>query len=179
MLAALLLLSCSAFPSGRTEKEPGKERLKIYWILEGPPGSESAEVFIERFYLPTSLAMLLWTGFTVQGEEVLLDTRGGYRVLNKKQFLVEPLGSYTVYGYELDYRVTSSPPPSSSRAESYTVRFSYRRAAARPKGVLPQPLEQALIAAVRKSGRSSGTARVVSLSYQGSGGFKAEVQVGG
>jgi len=177
VLAALILISCSAFPSGRREEATGKQELRMYWILEGTPGSGSSEIFLTRYHLPTSLTKLMWTEFVVRGKNVEFTTQGGYRIVTKKQVLTEPLGNYTVYGYDLNIEVTVSPPSPPGPPESFSVSFSYAQAARTGSGVLAQPLEQAMIAGIRKSGLRSGRALVENLKYLGSGKFKARVLV--
>jgi hypothetical protein len=185
-----ILLSCSAFPSGRVEEPPGKQEARIFWILDGSMSAESAEMFLERYLFPTSLAAMFWTEFSVQGNEVRFDTKGGYRIVRKQRVLTESLGAYTVYGYDLiiemtwpaEARPAESAPDSRSR-KTYEVRFSYPESAdsasgIRPSGVLPQPLEQALLAGIGEDGRSSGNARVDQVEYLGSGRFRATVLVG-
>lgn len=139
---------------------------------------ESAEMFLERYLLPTSLAAMLWTEFFREGEEVRFDTQGGYRVVRKRQALSEPFGAYTVYGYDLIIDVTVTPPAPHRSPDSYSVRFSYSESTGADSGVIPQPLEQALLTAIRESGRSSGMARVGNISYLGSGKFNATVLIG-
>lgn len=189
-----VLLSCSAFPSGRVEEPSGKQEARVFWVLDGSMSTESAEMFLERYLLPTSVAAMLWTEFTLQGNEVRLDTQGGYRVVRKQRVLTEPIGAYVVHGYDLIIDVTrssSAPPPAGSRAQSadsYVVRFSYPESAdsgsgstpkaVQPSGVLPQPLQQALLAGIREDGRTSGKARVQLIEYLGSGRFRATVLVG-
>jgi hypothetical protein len=164
---------------------------------------------------------MLWTEFSLQGQEVRFATSGGYRVVRKQRVLAEPLGEYTVYGYDLIIDVTcpaegrpaeatgSGARSASSRTafgeksegrtpESYVVRFSYPESAdsgsgsqpkagvqhgvwpsgVRPSGVLPQPLEQALLAGIKADGRPTGKARVEQIEYLGSGRFRATVLVG-
>lgn len=181
-----ILLSCSAFPSGRVEEPPGKQEARIFWVLDGTMNPKSAEMFLERYLFPTSLAAMLWTEFSVQGNEVRFDTKGGYRIVRKQQVLTESLGAYAVYGYDLIIEVTRPAElaaPGSRSRKTYEVRFSYPESpdsapGVRPSGVLPQPLEQALLAGIREDGRSSGNARVDRVEYLGSGRFRATVLVG-
>ena len=49
----------------------------MFWVLDGSMGKESAEMFLERYLLPTSLSAMLWTEFSTEGEEVRFDTRSG------------------------------------------------------------------------------------------------------
>jgi hypothetical protein len=192
-----ILLACSAFPSGRVEEPSGKQEARVFWILDGSMSAESAEMFLERYLFPTSLAVMLWTDFTLQGAEVRFDTLGGYRIVRKQRVLAEPIGAYIIYGYDLIIDVVrpaggrpaegrtgkgrAEAAPSGRTVKTYTVRFSYAGSAeeeSRPKGVLPQPLEQALLAGIRADGRSSGKVRVDRVEYLGSGRFEALVLVG-
>ncbi|UCF97344.1 MAG: hypothetical protein JSV89_19545 [Spirochaetaceae bacterium] len=177
------LLSCMAFPSGRAEEPGGKQETRVFWVLDATMSRESAEMFLDRYLLPTSLATMLWTEFTRQDQEVRFDTLVGYRVLRKQSVLADPIGAYTVYGYDLIIDVSRSAKAAGSQAlqrspASYTVQFSYPPSTAVESRVMPQPLEQALLAGIRKDGRSSGLARVESIDYLGSGKFKATVLVG-
>ena len=187
-----ILLACSAFSSGRVEEPAGRQSTRVYHVLDGSMSAESAEMFLERYLFSTSLATLLWTDFILQGGEVRLDTSGGYRIVRKQRVLAEPVGEYTVHGYDLIVDVTGpaegrpAAGPGGRTVETYQVRFSYPEtvdtgsgsADSRPKGVLPQPLEQALIAGIRKDGRASGKGRVERIEYLGSGRFEATVLIG-
>jgi hypothetical protein len=173
-----ILLSCSAFPSGRMEEASAKWEARAFWVLDSKMSTESAAMFLESFLLPTSLATMLWTEFSVQQQEVQLDTRAAYRVVRKARSRTDPLGAHTVYGYDLVVSVTVKPPSPRRNPDSYTVRFSCCPSSAEAAGVVPQPLEQALLAGIRKDGRSSGRARVERIDYLGSGEFEATVLVG-
>jgi hypothetical protein len=171
----LLSVSCTAFPSATPEKGAGQGTVRAFWILSGG-ASEAQEALLERLYLPTSLAALFWTEFSVAGGQVELESRCGYRVLSRKRVLVEALGAErTVYGYELRLEVVSPPPDLSGAVKGYEVSFSYPQV--QGGKVEAQPLQQALVQAIRQSGRKAGRGRVVSLSYRGSGRFSARVQL--
>lgn len=180
------LFCSSAFASGRGEEPMDKGELRVFWVLDGSMSAESAGMFLERFLFPTSLAVMLWTEFSLEGEEVRLDTRGGYRVVRKQRMLAESIGAYTVYGYDMIIDLTDSAEPRAPKGRSqktYLVRFSYPESAdsssgSPPQTVLPQPLEQALLAGIREDGRTSGMARVEQVEYLGAGRFKASVLVG-
>ena len=180
------LLSCSAFPSGRVEEPKGKQETRVFWVLDGTMSAESAEMFLERYLFPTSLATMLWTYFTLRGNEARFETNGGYRVVRKQHVLEQPVGAYTVHGYNLIIDITSSAgAPASRTVKSYEVEFSYAELAdsgdpssdSPSEAVLPQPLEQALLAGIREDGRSSGKARVGQIDYLGSGRFRATVLI--
>jgi hypothetical protein len=191
------LLSCSAFPSGRVEEPSGRQEARVFFVLDGSMSAESAEMFLERYLFPTSVSAMLWTRFTLEGGQVNLDTDSGYRIVRKQRVLADAPDGYTVYGYNLILDVTrpaegrpaggrSQAGPGSRTVESYVVRFSYPEAAqtdsgsfgSQPKGVAPQPLQQALLAGIRKDGRVSGTGRVERIEYLGSGRFEATVLIG-
>jgi hypothetical protein len=180
------LLSCSAFPSGRKEEPKDKQETRVFWILDGTMSSESTEMFLERYLFPTSLATMLWTDFNLRGNEVSFETNGGYRIVRKQRVLAQPLGAYTVYGYDLIIDVTlPALAPAGRTVRSYAVHFSYAESAdsgdqssgSQAKAVLPQPLEQALLSGIREDGRSTGKARVEKIDYLGSGRFKATVLI--
>jgi hypothetical protein len=84
---------------------------------------------------------------------------------------------FTVYGYDLIVDVSVPPPAPRSSPDSYTVRFDYSPSTAGDSGVIPQPLEQALLKGIREDGRSTGRARVDSIDYLGSGRFRAKVLI--
>jgi hypothetical protein len=179
-----ILLSCSAFPAGRVEQPAGKQEARVYWILDGTMSAESAEMYLERYLFPTSLALMLWTEFTAQRDEVRFDTLTGYRVVRKQRVLSESIGTYTVYGYDLiidivrpDGRTPAQQRAADRAATTYDLQFSYPESVDAGSAVLPQPLEQALLAGIRQDGRSSGRARVERIEYLGSGRFTATVLV--
>jgi hypothetical protein len=127
---------------------------------------------------------MLWTDFAVRGDEIRLDTAGGYRIVRKQRVLAETVDSLGVYGYDLIVDVTlPAEAPERGRPERYEVRFSYPGAVdpgseSSPAAVNPQPLQQALIAGIRDDGRSEGKARVEQIEYLGAGRFTATVSVG-
>jgi hypothetical protein len=175
-----LALSCSVFPSGRPEAPLDEREARVFWVLDGTMSAESSEMFVERYLLPTSLAAMRWTEFTVTEQEVRFDTRGGYRVTRRNKVLTDPIGAFTVYGYDVIVdivRASQAQPAPKTSPESYLVRFSYPQSAASGSGVVPQPLEQALLAGIRKDGRPAGKGRVESVEYLGSGRFKATVLI--
>jgi hypothetical protein len=187
LISALILTlpACPTSPSGREETLSGRLEARAFWVVDGSLSRQSAEMFLERYLFPTSLALMLWTEFSVRGEEVRFDTLGGYRILRKQRVLTEALGAYALHGYDLIVDISRAPPgPKSRTIGSFQVRFSYAESIANggpdngSPGVLPQPLEQALIAGIRADGRSAGMARVATIDYVGSGEFTATVLIG-
>jgi len=180
------LFCSSAFASGRGEEPADKGEVRVFWVLDGSMSAESAGMFLERFLFPTSLTVMLWTEFSLEGDEVRFDTRGGYRIVRKQRVLAESIGAYTVYGYDMIIDLTNSAEPRAPKGRTQKtclVQFSYPESADSSSGsptqaVLPQPLEQALLAGIREDGRTSGMARVEQVEYLGAGRFTAAVLVG-
>jgi hypothetical protein len=175
LLAALLLASCRSYPAGRSERPIAQGEIQAYWVLRGDEAN--AEMLVERLYLPTSLAVLTWTKFSVTNEGVQLESQGGYRVVSRRETLREPVGDLIVHGDQLSIRLTSAAPVPSGRPRAYEIDFSYAGLEAASSRVIPQPLQEALLRGIRESGRRSGQARLVSLSYLGGGRFAATVEV--
>jgi hypothetical protein len=178
-----VFLSCSAFPSGRVEQTRGKREIRAYWILDGDMSPESAEMYLERYLFPTSLATLFWTSFSLVGTEIRLDTTAGYRIVRRQRVMDESIGSFAVHGYDLLVEVSreAGGPGSPRSVETYEVRFSYPETpsgAGGATGVFPQPLEKSVLDGIREDGRTSGKARVDRIEYLGSGRFRATVQIG-
>jgi hypothetical protein len=144
---------------------------------------ESAQMYLERYLLPTSLTAMLWTRFNREDSEIQLDTQTGYRVVRKQMVLVDPLGTLSVYGYDLVVDISVPPSVPDRSPASYTLRFTYpsspdeASSAEEIPEVIPQPLQQALLKGIREDGRSSGWVRVQSLDYRGSGRFQATVLI--
>ena len=107
-ILVFILIGSSAFASGRGEEPVDKGEVRVFWILDGSMSAESAEMFLERYLFPTSLATMLWTDFTLQGGQVRFDTEGGYRIVRKQRVLAEAIDGYTVYGYNLTLDVAWS-----------------------------------------------------------------------
>jgi hypothetical protein len=175
LLAALALASCRSYPAGRAEEPTAPAEFQAYWVLRGEEAN--AEMLVERLYLPTSLAVLTWTKFSVTGDGVQLDSQSGYRVVSRRQTLREAVGDLVVLGEALSVRFTSAPRVPSGRPRAHVVDFSYAGLQAASSRVIPQPLQEGLLRAIRESGRRSGQARLVSLSYLGGGRFAATVEI--
>lgn len=176
LLVALLLSGCQGYPAGRGEQRPLVEgEIQVWWVLRGEEANSA--MLVERMFVPTSLAAFAWNRFSVTGEGVQLDSQGGYRVLSRRQTQREALGELLVQTEELSIRVASAAPQPAGRPRTYEVDFSYAGLKAATSRVIPQPLQEALLRAIRSSGRASGQARVLSLRYLGAGRFAASVEV--
>lgn len=165
LVTALLPLSAR----GRAEG-PGSGDADQIYLLFGA-GERPDPVFLERFHLPLAVASYAWTGFGVQGGEVVLREAGGMRILSKRLILEEPLGGFMVLGYALKasgYDADPGPP-----REVLTVRFDYPRQPG--DRLLVQPAHQALLEGIRAAGQTSGFIRLQELVYLGSGRFQARV----
>lgn len=134
-------------------------------------------MFLERYLLPTSVAAMWWSEYSVEEGEVRFDSSGGYRIVRKRRVLNEPLGAYTVHAYDLTLQWTADASAPRGKPSSYSIEFSYPRSADSVSGVLPQPLEQALLQAIRRHGLRTGRARVETIKYLGEGRFTATVLV--
>lgn len=175
MLTALLLASCRSYPAGSAEEPLTGGDIQAYWVLRGDEAN--AAMLVERLYLPTSLAVLTWTRFSVTDDGVQLDSQGGYRVVSRREALRDTVGELIVLGDELSIRLTSAAPAPAGRSRRYEVEFSYAGMKAASGRVIPQPLQEAVLRGIRESGRRSGQARLLTLSYLGGGRFAASVEV--
>ena len=165
LVTALLPLSAR----GRAEDPGGGDEAGVYLLFAA--GERPDPVFLERFHLPLAVASYAWTGFGVQGGEVVLREAGGMRILSKRLILEEPMGGLTVLGYALvasGYDADPGPP-----REVLTVRFDYPRQPG--DRLLVQPARRALLEGIRAAGRASGFVRLQELSYLGGGRFRARV----
>jgi len=173
-------------PAGTTPGQPVTAvSVRAYWLLE--QGAANAQMLLDRFYLPTSLSVLRWTGFTVVDGGVELASTGGYRVARKDRVLTESWQGRVLHGYEVRVEFIGQADEPSRSSRRYTVSFAYDtsgtgsgEAGAGGSGeaaAVPQPLQQALLKGIEASGRGSGTARVLELTYEGRGRFRAKVEV--
>ena len=171
LLLLLMLLAVPSFGSGAPDQDPHQQQ--VHWILDNEAGNH--EMLLERFYLPTSLSALIWTDFVASHDEIRFESRAGYRVLSKKKQRTETLGPYTLYAFTLRIELLSPPDPPAGSPRTYTV--GYRYDTDQTGRVAAQPLQQALIQAIRQSGKQAGSARVTELRYLSAGRFQATVQV--
>ena len=173
-------------PAGPTPGQPVTAvSARAYWLLE--EGAANAQMLLERFYLPTSLSVLRWTEFSVVGGDIELASTGGYRVIRKDRILTESWKGRVLHGYEVRIEFTGQADAPSRSSRRYGVSFAYDssgadrgEAGAGGSGeadAVPQPLQQALLKGIEASGRGSGTARVLELTYEGRGRFRAKVEV--
>jgi hypothetical protein len=180
--AALLLALLGALAAavqaagvGAAEKPasaaPGTGPLKVYLVLT--PEQSRNTMLVERMHLPSSLAALTWTEFRLEGSgNVELSAGGGYRIVSHEPLSSESLGELGVYAYALKVTWTRAAP---APRKTMTISFSYSGMDA--GGVVLQPAQRALLEGIRRSGRQSGAARVLEISYLGGGRFRATVGV--
>jgi hypothetical protein len=179
LLSVLGILPAAAGPGG--EKSPGEQApgrtskqgpLTVYLVLR--PEDSRNSMLVERLHLPSSLAALTWTGFKLEGSgNVELTTGGGYRLVSHQPASEQSLGELGVYGYSLKvtWAAGSDQPPRK------TFAFEFKYDGTNGRGVVLQPAQRALLEGIRRSGRQSGSARVLELAYLGGGKFRAKVGV--
>ena len=177
LLAALGILPASAGASGEKSPDgpapgPGGGPLTVYLVIK--PEESRNSMFVERQQLPSSLAALAWTGFRLEGSgNVELAAGGGYRLVSHKPVSEESLGVLGIYGYLLQVTWTEG----SGQAPRKTYAFDFRYSSDDAQGVVLQPAQRALLEGIRRSGKQSGSARVLELAYLGNGKFRAKVGV--
>ena len=172
LLAVLGALPAAAGASGEkaTESAPGRSPLTVYLVLKS--GDSRNSMLVERLHLPSSLAAFSWTEFRLESSgNVELAAAGGYRLISHQPVSEENLGELGVYGYSL--RVSWAAGSSQAPRKTLTLNLEYEEADSR--GVVLQPAQRALLEGIRRSGRQKGSARVLELTYQGGGKFRARV----
>ncbi len=181
-LAALLLAVLGALPAaaGASGEKPsagpapgsGRGPLTVYLVMK--PEESRNSMFVERLQLPSSLAAFAWTGFKLEGSgNVELTAGGGYRLLSHEPVSEEKLGELGVYGYSLKVTWTAGVDLASRKTYSFDLKYD----SGDSRGVVLQPAQRALLEGIRRSGRQSGSARVLELAYLGAGKFRAKVGV--
>jgi hypothetical protein len=143
--------------------------LTVFLVLK--PEESRNNLLVERFHLPSSLAALGWTEFRLEPSgNVELAAGGGYRLLSHQPVSEERLGELGVYGYALRVSWTEA-----GQAPRKTIALAFAYEEADSRGVILQPAQRALLEGIRRSGRQKGSARVLELTYQGGGRFRARV----
>ena len=170
----LTVILLPLFPGGAPEKDLGKDKVKAYIILSR--GDSANTLFVERYHLPSLLSSFAWSEFLVNEGVITTKAAGGYRIISKKQFLVEQIGNYTVYGYDLTVNHYSSKQVSSRK--TYSFSFSYTDLVPANGALIRQPHSWAITKGINKSGKTFGFVRISKLLYLGNGKFKAEVETG-
>ncbi len=174
-LLGVLIAAAQASGEGAGEKPaasaPGTGPLKVYLVLK--PEESQNSMLVERMLLPSSLAALTWTEFRLEGSgNVELSAGGGYRIVSREPQSAESLGELGVYAYALKVTWTQAAP---APRKTMTISFSYSGPDA--AGVVLQPAQRALLEGIRRSGKQSGSARVMEIDYLGRGKFRAAVGV--
>ena len=176
-LAALCFAVLGILPAGAGaagERPAAAERgpLTVHLVLK--PEDSRSTMLVERLHLPSSLAAMTWTEFRLEGSgNVELMAGGGYRLVSHKAVSEESLGGIGVYGYSLE--VTWGSGSDQTPRKTLTLSFDY--AGADGRGVVLQPAQRALLEGIRRSGKQSGSARVLEITYLGAGRFRARVGV--
>jgi len=171
VLAAAVQAAGEAASEKPTVTTPGTGPLKVYLVLK--PEESRNTLMVERLHLPSSLAALTWTDFRLEGSgNVELSASGGYRLVSRDPLSSESLGELGVYAYAL--KVTWTQAAAAPRKIT-TINFKYSGLDA--GGVVLQPAQRALLEGIRRSGKQSGSARVLEVTYLGGGSFRAKVGV--
>jgi hypothetical protein len=176
-LLLFCLLSCSGLQAEASGEKPAltPQRLLTVYLVLTPEESRNS-MLVERLQLPSTLAALAWTRFSLIGSgNVDLEALGGYRVLSRKPLAEEPIGGYGIYSYALELSYTGRTDYAPKR--TFNLSFDYRFLAENDGGVVIQPAHRALLEGIRRSGRQTGVARVLELRYRGAGRFTARVAV--
>ena len=82
---------------------------------------------------------------------------------------------YEIHGYDLEVDYHQADEGRTSRA--YSISFASGDLLGRNGRVVYQPYQFALHAAIERNGRKTGMIRIKSLSYEGRGRFRAEVEI--
>ena len=177
LLVLLGVLAAAVQAAGEAANEkpaisaPGTGPLKIYLVLK--PEESRNSMMVERLHLPSSLAALTWSDFRLEGSgSVELTAGGGYRLVSHEPLSSESLGELGVYAYALKVTWTQAAP-----APRKTMTISFKYSGLDAGGVVLQPAQRALLEGIRRSGKQSGSARVLEITYLGGGSFRAKVGV--
>ena len=173
VLPAALSAAGGAADEKTASPAPGTERgqLRVYLVLK--PEQSGNSMMVERLHLPSSLAALTWTEFRLEGSgNVELTASGGYRIVSHEPLSSESLGELGVYAYALQVTWTQAAP-----APRKTTTISFKYSGQDAGGVVLQPAQRALLEGIRRSGKQSGSARVLEITYLGGGSFRAKVGV--
>jgi hypothetical protein len=179
--ALLILLVAGVLPAAASpgaeepaasEQGPASGPITVYLVIR--PEESRNSMFVERLQLPNALAAYAWTAFKLEGSgNVELTAGGGYRLVSHKPVSEQKLGELGVYGYSL--KVTWTAGAGQAPRKTYAFEFAYDGSDGR--GVALQPAQRALLEGIRRSGKQSGSARVLELTYLGSGKFRVKVGV--
>jgi hypothetical protein len=182
LLAVLGVLPAAAGASGEKAPESAGPRspLTVYLVLT--PGDSRNSMLVERLHLPSSLAAFSWTEFRLEPSgNVELAAAGGYRLISHQPVSEESLGELGVYGYSLRVSWTAGSGEAASGQAAFgpaprkTLTLNLEYEGADGRGVVLQPAQRALLEGIRRSGKQKGSARVLELTYQGDGKFRAKV----
>jgi hypothetical protein len=172
LLAVVGALPAAAGAAGEkaTESAGPRSPLTVYLVLT--PGDSRNSMLVERLHLPSALAAFSWTEFRLEPSgNVELAAAGGYRLVSHQPISAESLGELGVYSYSL--RVSWTAAAGQAPRKTLTLNLGYEGADGR--GVVLQPAQRALLEGIRRSGRQQGSARVLEMTYQGGGRFRARV----
>jgi hypothetical protein len=174
LLFSFCLSAGALFPGGAPEENRLKQgRVKAY--LVSPGDQRPNDIFLEQFYLAPFLSSYIWSDFTVSGNDIKIETTGGYRITRKDLSLEEPFNGFTLYEYQIetDYHGAVKKTPQ----KTSTLKFHSSNLVSKEGKLLYQPFQYALLSVIKTSGAPSGSVRLRSLTYRKSGRFEAKVEI--
>jgi hypothetical protein len=152
-------------------------RLKAYLLL---PEREINEIFLDQFYLAPYLSAFVWSAFRSDGQDIAIETSGGYRIAQKRATFEEPVGGLILREYEVetDHHAGNQSGSRAAKAQrTDTVTFRVSDLVSKEGRLSNQPAAYALLSAIRKNGATSGWVRLRSLTYRKRGRFEAKVEI--
>ncbi len=175
---SLFLLAGMLFAGGAPEENRlRKGNVKAYLLL---PEGEIDEIFLEQFYLAPFLSAFVWSDFRSDGKDITIETAGGYRITQIRATLDEPVSGLILREYEIetDYHAGDGNGSIAKKAQrTDTVTFHISDLVSKEGRLLNQPASYALLSGIRKSGATSGSVRLRSLTYRKRGRFEARVEI--
>ena len=174
ILLSLCLSTGTLFPGGAPEENRLKQgRVKAYLVLAGDKAPN--DLFLDQFYLAPFLSSYIWSDFHTSGDDITIETSGGYRITRKHLSLEDRMNGLTLYGYEIetDYHGADKKTPQ----KTTTLKFHSSDLVSKEGKLLYQPSSYALLSGIRKSQALSGSVRLRSLTYRKSGRFEAKVEI--
>jgi hypothetical protein len=167
LLILLFSSSQGLFPGGVAE--PPETQTRVYLVLKEDP----SETFLDRFYLPPTLASYEWSEFEIDGDDIIFRSQSGYRIVSKHALPKEKLGALFLYRFDVqvDFHSSQEAQPTESRR----VAFSYE--ADDQRAPVAQPAREALLRVIKDSGKTSGWIKLLELDYAGNGEFRATIGI--
>jgi hypothetical protein len=161
-----LLVFCvlvSPLPARGTSEAVGEHEAGAFLLYA--LGNEPEPLWRERFDLGASASAFFWSSFRVQAGRPSIERSGTYslpHLVSRQEG-----GSWAIY----EYRVTV--PPAEAGRKKVEVVFGGEQAYA----AAVQPGPYAVLEAIKKSGETSGSVRLLEINHTGAGRFRAIVEL--